>query len=80
MSDDSILTVVPIYETNARDIQAMLRKAADSIDEEQAGERTESAIYIRYLEDESVDIYGWGKLNYLEAIGILQKAISALSR
>lgn len=58
------LNVVPIYETNFREISDMLRQTADECETEpQDGSvpRTQAIVAVRYLEDGTSVTYGWGK-------------------
>lgn len=68
-----------LYDVNASDVPAMLRQSADSIEAE-TGEhdRTRAMMGVQVTHSGTIAIYGWGKIERFEAIGILQAAITKL--
>ena len=77
MSKPALAEVIPIYETNASDIAAMLRQCADSIDE---GANPKSIVAVATEADGSLAIYGWGRTDSMDSIATLQLALLKLSR
>jgi hypothetical protein len=69
--------VVTLYDTNASDIPAMLRQAADTIE---AGEVRTAAVCVMLTEDGQPDIYGWGKIDSPQAIYMLQLGLAKMLR
>lgn len=57
MSDPKLAEVVSLYETNSRDIPAMLRKMADDIEAGCYGDVGEAAMV---LYGDTVEVFGWG--------------------
>lgn len=77
-----LAVVETIYETNASDIAAMLRQAADNIESE-AGEGyspTEAMVAVQISESGKIQVYGWGRADTLKAIGTLQMGIAYMAR
>lgn len=76
----TLALVETIYETNASDIPAMMRKSADSIEAEtDEHDRTKSMIGVQVTHGGAVAIYGWGATDRFAAIGALQAAIVKLA-
>lgn len=72
--------VETIYDTNAADIPAMMRQAADSIESEtDEDDRTRAMIAVQVTHGGAIAIYGWGAAERFAAIGALQAAIVKLS-
>ncbi len=65
--------VVSLYDHNASDIAAMLRDAADSIETEEAEgfQRTRCIVAVQIFEDRDIKVYGWGKTDVTDSIGVL---------
>lgn len=57
MSKPKLAEVVSLYETNSRDIPAMLRKMADDIEGGTYGEVGEAAVV---LCGDTLEVFGWG--------------------
>lgn len=71
--------VETLYETNASDVPAMLRKSADSIEvETDDDDRTKAMISVQVTHGGVIAIYGWGATDRFAAIGVLQAAIVKL--
>ena len=68
--------VVTLYETNARDIPAMLREAANSID---AGLDVRSLTAVAIHGDGDVTIYGWGAADNFHSIAALHLGLARLT-
>lgn len=76
----TLALVETIYDVNASDIPAMLRKSADSIEAETSDmDRTRAMIGVQVTYGEVIAIYGWGALDRFTAIGVLQAAITKLT-
>ncbi len=73
--------VIPLYEHNASDIAAMLRDAADSIETEEAEgfQRTRCMIAVQITEDRHIKVYGWGRTDVTDSIGVLTAGASYLT-
>jgi len=73
--------VIPLYEHNASDIAAMLRDAAASIETEEAEgyQRTRCVVAVQITEDRHIKVYGWGKTDHLDSIGVLTAGAAYLS-
>ncbi len=69
--------VVSLYETNARDIPAMLRESASNI-ENGIDVATMTAVAIH--KDGSVTIYGWGETDNLRSIAALHLGLAQLTK
>lgn len=68
-----------LYDVNASDVPAMLRQSADSIESETDGnDRTRAMMGVQVTQGGTIAIYGSGKIERFEAIGILQAAITKL--
>jgi hypothetical protein len=72
MSKPHLAEVVPIYETNASDIAAMLRQCAKSIDD---GANPKSIIAVVTEDDGTLTLYGWGATDSMNTLGTLHLAI-----
>lgn len=57
MSETKLAEVVSLYETNSRDIPAMLRKMAEDIEAGRYGEVGEAALV---LYGDTLEVFGWG--------------------
>lgn len=55
---DGRFNVVPLYETNFRDVPAMLRRLADDIEAGKYGEVREGATVLMGSE---LEVFGWGQ-------------------
>lgn len=64
-----VAEVTTLYESNARDIPAMLRMAADRI--EAGGTETKCIIAVELKEDGEIELYGWGATDLVHATGVL---------
>lgn len=68
-----------LYDVNASNVPAMLRQSADSIEAEtEENDRTRAMMGVQVTHGGAIAIYGWGKIERFEAIGILQAAITKL--
>lgn len=68
-----------LYDVNASDVPAMLRQSADSIETEtDEHDRTRAMMGVQITQGGAIAIYGWGKIDRFEAIGVLQAAITKL--
>lgn len=76
----AIAEVVTLYDSNANDIVAMLRKRADAIEAEtEADDRTTAMIAIEVTESGDLEIYGFGKTNDFHCLGVLAMASARLA-
>lgn len=65
-----LAVVNTLFETNMRDVPAMLRRCADRIE---AGEYGEGVAMVSVLDaGDGIHVFGWGDLNPREAIGLLE--------
>lgn len=72
--------VATLYDKNASDVPAMLRKAAESIEAEtDENDRTRAMVGVQLSHGEVISIYGWGSIDRFTAIGVLQAAITKLT-
>lgn len=72
--------VETLYDVNASDVPAMLRKSADTIAAEtDEDDRTRAMVGVQLTYDGVIAIYGWGALDRFTAIGVLQAAITKLT-
>lgn len=81
MANPDLKVVETLYEENARDVVAMLRKLADDVERgEYAVEMTQCVMLHRKDGDQHVDCFGWGDDggNRLKAAGLLHAGISCL--
>lgn len=77
----SLAIVETLFETNASDIAAMLRQAADNIESETDEDiRTEAIVAVQIGENGNIKTYGWGRTDTLKAIGTLQMGIAYMTR
>jgi hypothetical protein len=53
----TLAEVISLYDTNSRDIPAMLRRAADDIEAGRFGDVSEAAFV---LYGQTVEVFGWG--------------------
>jgi len=67
-----LAAVETLYETNARSIPDMLRQAADSIDADPDDAPT-AAVAVFVDAAGTVQIYGWGDVNDLSALGLIER-------
>jgi hypothetical protein len=75
-----LAVVETLYDTNASDVAAMLRKSAESIEAEtDETDRTKAMIAVQVSHGGSIAIYGWGATERFAAIGALQAAIVKLA-
>ena len=67
--------VATIYESNAREICAMLRQAADNIELEadEGFSPTVAIVAVSIAESGGIKIYGWGDTDDLRALGLLER-------
>lgn len=59
MSEQRLAEVVPLYETNLRDIPAMMRKVADEIERGDYGDVAD-AVFVLFGSEEGLHVFGWG--------------------
>ena len=69
----ALAEVHTLYDSNARSIPDMLRKAADSIETEvsEGFVATKAMVAVQVAEDGSIQVYGWGETDNLHALGAL---------
>ncbi len=72
------LNVVPLMDPNAADIAAQFRRMADDLDSGQI-EHITSMVSVAEMDGE-VTIFGWGNIDGLRAIGMLQLGNQKLTR
>lgn len=74
-------TIHALFETNASDIPAMLRQAADSIETEEAEgfDPTRAMVAVQIGKGGEVRVYGWGHTDSYDSMGILQCGIAQLA-
>lgn len=67
-----------LYEVNAANIPAMLRRAADSIETErdEGYSPTRAMVAVQISESGGIQVYGWGACDSLEAIAILNLGLA----
>lgn len=78
MKKPALAEVVAIYDTNASDIVAMLRQAADNIEAGNPVVRSVSAV--AELEGGGIQIFGWGKTDTPRSIAMFQLGSAQLTR
>jgi hypothetical protein len=72
--------VETLYEKNASDIVAMLRQAADTIESETPEDnRTEAVVAVQLHASGAIQVYGWGGVDSLKAIGTLHLGAAQLT-
>ena len=72
--------VVTLYDSNANDIVAMLRKRADAIEAEtDSDDRTTAMIAVEVTESGDLEIYGFGKTDDFHCLGVLAMASARLA-
>ena len=72
--------VVTLYDSNASQIPAMLRKRADAIDAEtEKDDRTIATIFIEVTESGDLEIYGFGQTDDFHCLGVLAMASARLA-
>ena len=70
----TLAEVHTLYESNARSIPDMLRKAADSIEAEAGDDSpTTAVVAIRLTDNGTVQVYGWGDTTDLHALGLIER-------
>lgn len=70
--------VETLYETNARDIVAMLRQSADSIERGEPSVR--KMVAVCQHDDKTYSVYGWGDVDDLSALGLLHMGAVEIAR
>ena len=77
----AIAEVVTLYDTNARTpIPDQMRIAADTIESEtEDNDKTTAMVFIQLYESGDVQVCGIGETNDLHSLGLLVKAVAALS-
>ena len=72
--------VITLHSTNASDIAAMLRQAADTIEAETEDDvRTVAIVAVQVAENGQAQVYGWGQTDTLAAIGTLHLGAAKLA-
>lgn len=81
MSKPSLAEVVTLYETNASNIADMMRQAAESIETEDAEEYdlTRAMIAVQITEGRQIKVYGWGRTDIMDSIGVLTAGATYLT-
>lgn len=81
MSGPVLAEVVTLFEKNASDIPAMLRQAADNIEQwRNDGETSVKAMVAVSIDDDGdLQIYGWGETDSPHSLATLQMAVTKLS-
>lgn len=67
-----LAVVETLYDTNCRSIPAMLREAADSIEQGDPDEAPVAAVAVFRDADGTLGVYGWGETDDLHAIGLIE--------
>lgn len=69
-----------LYPANARQIPAMLRRAADSIETEEAEgfSPTNAMVAVQVTANGSIRVYGWGDVDNIRAIGLLHLGLQEI--
>jgi hypothetical protein len=67
-----------LYETNAADIPAMLRMAADNI--ESGRTPTQAIVAVVVDIDGDISVLGWGETNSMDTLATLQLGIANMTR
>ena len=76
MKKPQLAEVVPLYETNASDVVAMLRAFADEVE---AGEHGENVHVVSVISTcDGLHVRGWGKLDGLTAIANLNLGLAQM--
>lgn len=68
-----------IYEHNASSIAAMLRQAADNIENGNC-DPIRQMTAVAELEDGGVQIYGWGNTDTMRSMATLQLGLASMAR
>lgn len=72
--------VVTLYDSNASQIPAMMRKRADTIDAEtEDDDRTIATIFIEVTQSGDIEIYGFGATDNFHCLGVLAMASARLA-
>ena len=72
--------VITLYDSNANDVVAMLRKRADIIEAEtQADDQTVAMIAVQVTESGDLEIFGWGQTDDFHCLGVLAMASARLA-
>jgi hypothetical protein len=72
--------VVTLYDSNASQIPAMLRKRADAIEAEtEQDDRTIASILVEVTESGDLEIYGFGATDDFHCLGVLAMASARLA-
>ncbi|MDH7638949.1 hypothetical protein [Sphingomonas oryzagri] len=73
--------VVTLYESNARDIPAMLRTAAASIESEadEGFSPTRAIVAVQVAENGKIQVYGWGETEAMDSIALLNMGAASLT-
>jgi len=76
------MELVQLYENNFRDVPAMLRRFADDIEAGKHGEvsRVATVMVTDSNGVERVEVFGWGKTEYWDTLGILGAGVHKLHR
>lgn len=74
MSKPKLAEVHVLYEDNARDIAAMLRTAADSIEteREEGFSPTRAMVAVQISAAGKIQVYGWGSTDLTDSIALLE--------
>lgn len=76
--------VITLYESNASDIASMLRSAADVVESEAEDgfvgpKATRAVVAVQITNGGGLKVYGWGKTDSLDSIGILNLGLAYLT-
>lgn len=74
MTKPSLAEVHVLYRDNARDIAAMLRTAAQSIEteREEGYSPTRAMVAVQISESGKIQVYGWGATDLPDSIALLE--------
>ena len=74
--------VKTIYESNARQVAATMRKNADAIERGEHGDvqAVVSVMLVSKNGSDAIEVFGLGETTYWNSLGVLQAGISKLTR
>lgn len=76
----AIAEVITLYDANANDVVAMLRKRADIIEAQtDTDDRTVAMIAIEVTESSDIQVFGWGQTDDFHALGVMAMASARLA-
>lgn len=76
----AIAEVITLYDSNANDVVAMLRKRADIIEAQtDEDDRSVAVIAVEVTESGDIQVFGWGQTDDFHALGVMAKASARLA-